>query len=168
MTTKNPRLTITMNPSLAAQLREMSRLTGNSQSALIADLLDGSGPVFDRLITVLRAAEGAKAAVKGRLAEDMGQAQAKMESHLGIAMDLFGDATQSLLDVSEEVKRRARKGAGGMPQAPTGDLSGAKRTPISNRGVRSTATTSKSIAPNRYPAKVSPGKQGVKARGVKP
>ena len=56
MATKNPRLTITLQPSLAAQLRRLSELTGNSQSSLIAELLEGSGPVFDRMIKVMEAA----------------------------------------------------------------------------------------------------------------
>ena len=60
MATKNPRLTITLTPSLAAQLRRLSELTGNSQSSLIAELLDGSGPVFDKMIQVLEAAAIAK------------------------------------------------------------------------------------------------------------
>ena len=57
MPTPNPRLTITLEPSTAAQLRRMSELTGNSQSSMISELLSQSAPVFDRLITVLEAAE---------------------------------------------------------------------------------------------------------------
>ena len=56
MTTKNPRLTITLEPALAAQIKRMSELTGNSQSAIISELLDGSAPVFERVIKVLEAA----------------------------------------------------------------------------------------------------------------
>ena len=56
MTTQNPRLTITLQPTIAAQLKELSRLTGNSQSSLIAELLDGSSAVFARVIQVLTAA----------------------------------------------------------------------------------------------------------------
>ena len=54
------RLTITLQPTLAAQLRKLSQLTGNSQSALIGELLEGSGPVFDRMIQVMEAAKTAK------------------------------------------------------------------------------------------------------------
>ena len=57
MPTKNPRLTITLNPALSVQIREISRLTGNSQSSVISVLLDGSHAVFDRIIAVLLAAE---------------------------------------------------------------------------------------------------------------
>ena len=83
MPAKNPRLTITLQPSLAAQLRKLSELTGNSQSALIGDLLEGTGPVFDRMIQVLEAAKSAKESIRGKLADDMEHAQAKMEGALG-------------------------------------------------------------------------------------
>ena len=75
MPAKNPRLTITLQPSLAAQLRKLSELTGNSQSALIGDLLEGTGPVFDRMIQVLEAAKTAKESMRGKLADDMEHAQ---------------------------------------------------------------------------------------------
>ena len=111
MPTKNPRLTITLEPSLAAQLRTLSELTGNSQSSLIAELLQGSGPVFDRLIQVLQAAKTAKEAMRGKLVADMEDAQSKMEGAFGIAMEGFDQLTGSLLDEAEAVTRRARKGA---------------------------------------------------------
>ena len=84
MPAKNPRLTITLQPTLAAQLRKLSELTGNSQSGLIGELLEGSGPVFDRLIQVLEAAKTAKASMKGKITEDMQAAQAKVEGALGM------------------------------------------------------------------------------------
>lgn len=146
MTTKNPRLTITLTPTLYAQLREISRLTGNSQSALIAELLDGSQPVFERVIKVLTAAEGAKQALKGKIAEDMDNAQTKMEAQLGLALDAFDSSTQPFLEHMESIKRRARRGRAGDALAPTGDAQRAASTPISNRGVRSTKPRQKSIA----------------------
>ena len=86
MPAKNPRLTITLQPSLAAQLRKLSELTGNSQSGLIGDLLEGSGPVFDRLIQVLEAAQTAKDSMRGKLTQEMGAAQSKVEDALGMAL----------------------------------------------------------------------------------
>ena len=133
MPTKNPRLTITLQPSLAAQLRRLSELTGNSQSALIADLLSGSGPVFDRLIQVLEAAEAAKGAMKGRITGEMEAAQSKIEGAMGIVMENFDLFTGSLLDEAEAVGRRARQG---HAKAGRGGRGGTPPTPLSNRGVR--------------------------------
>ena len=176
MATKNPRLTITLQPSLAAQLRRLSELTGNSQSSLIAELLEGSGPVFDRMIKVMEAAKTAKEAMRGKIAGDIEAAQAKIEGALGIALEGFDSFTGALLDEAEEVKRRARrKGAAGVARAPAGELGAAAPTPISNRGVRLDPIATKSIAPNtvqdlpkagKVVVKISGGKKGVENGSV--
>lgn len=162
MPTKNPRLTITLEPSLAAQLRTLSELTGNSQSSLIAELLEGSGPVFDRMIQVLQAAKTAKEAMRGRLVADMEDAQTKMEGALGIAMEGFDLFTGSLLDEAEAVTRRARRG----PASRGGIGRGAAApTPISNRGVRLDPKATKEIAQSRVKVRREPVKRTSKNRG---
>jgi hypothetical protein len=165
MPTKNPRLTITLTPALGAQLRKLSELTGNSQSALISDLLEGSGDVFDRVIAVLSAAKEAQLSIKGKLASDMDDAQKKLEGQLGLALDTFEQGTRPLLDEVETIKRRSRRqgpASGGATQAgaagpkfllehfgtPMGGHRGetpnrAVSTPLSNRGVRSANKTTK-------------------------
>ena len=151
-----------MEPSLAAQLRTLSELTGNSQSSLIAELLQGSGPVFDRLIQVLQAAKTAKEAMRGKLVADMEDAQSKMEGAFGIAMEGFDQLTGSLLDEAEAVTRRARKGA------LKGEGSGrgaAAPTPISNRGVRLDPLATKDIAQSRVKVRRAPVKRTSKIRG---
>jgi len=145
MPAKNPRLTITLEPSLAAVLRRLSELTGNSQSAIIAEILEGSESVFQKIVRVLEAAEKAKAEVKGRAAANLEEAQSRMEDHLQLVIGEFDDYTGNLLAEVEAVSRRARKSPGvgerarrAVPRpaavAPNGVV-----TPPSNRGVRSTA-----------------------------
>jgi len=166
MPTKNPRLTITLQPSLAAQLRTLSELTGSSQSSLIAELLDGSGPVFDRMIQVLQAAKTAKEAMKGRLVADMEEAQTKMEGALGIAMEGFDLFTGSLLDEAELVTRRARSERGATRQRGARIAAGAAApTPISNRGVRSDPKATKEIAQSRAKVRRETVKRASKTKG---
>ena len=158
MPTKNPRLTITLQPSLAAQLRRLSELTGNSQSALISELLSGSGEVFDKMILLLEAAQKAKDSIKGRMAPELDAAQEKMQLALGLVLDGFDDISASLLDEAEQVDRRSRKrvsgraggrahaaGSAGEGAPPRGEGDSARRaaTPLSNRGVRSDPKTRK-------------------------
>ena len=168
MPAKNPRLTITLQPSLAAQLRRLSELTGNSQSGIIGDLLEGTGPVFDRMIEVLEAAKTATQSMKGKLAGDMERAQGRMESALGVVMDGFDEFTGSLINEAEAVTRRARrKGAAGVARTPARGLDGEQSTPISNRGVRLDPTATKNIAQNRLLARPKLEKVPPKIRGVK-
>jgi hypothetical protein len=159
MPAKNPRLTITLQPTLAAQLRKLSELTGNSQSALIGELLEGSGPVFDRMIQVMEAAKTAKESMRGRIAGDIEQAQARLEEGLGMALEGFDQWTGSLLDEAEAVARRARRGP--APRGVSGP-GAAALTPISNRGVRYDPKATKNIAQSRL--KVRPEAQKVRGK----
>lgn len=153
MPTNNPRLTITLEPLLAAQLRRLSELTGNSQSKLIAELLEGSTPVFERLIRVLEAAHAAKDVLRTSTVRDMEAAQTKLEAQFGLALETMDDATLPLLKQAEAITRRARKGR----QAPVPSASGtalpsppaAAATPLSNRGVRLTRKTTKTTTRTR-------------------
>ena len=163
MPAKNPRLTITLEPSLAAQLRKLSELTGNSQSSLIGELLEGSGPVFDRMIQVLEAAKVAKESMRGKIADDIEQAQAKMEGALGMVLEGFDQWTGSLLDEAEAVTRRARRGP--APRGVSGPGAAAP-TPISNRGVRYDPKATKTIAQSRLTVRPKAKKVGAKNRGV--
>ena len=177
MATKNPRITITVEPSLHAQLRRLSELTGNSQSALVGELLDGAGPTRERVIKVREIAQTAQDSIKGKLAAEMDAAQAKVEAQLGLALDAFEDMSAPLIDMAETIERRSRKrlqveaegrearalgrklapaGRPGRTASPTRPVirggksdSAGVPTPLSNRGVRSTPKKGKNPATAR-------------------
>lgn len=140
MPTANPRLTITLEPAIAACLRRLSEVTGNSQSKLIAELLEGSVPVFERVIATIEAAKSASDEIRGKLASDMQGAQSRIETQMGLVLDEFDGATAPLL---EAVKRRARKGTGARARSAGRPATAGPSTPMSNRGVRSTANPGK-------------------------
>lgn len=142
MPTHKPRLTVTLEPGTSARLAELSRLTGDSQSAIIADMLEKSSPVFDRVITVLKAAEAAKVELSERMAVDLEKAQGKIERQLGLALDVFEDHTAPLLEAVEAVRRRSRRAAVDG-RSPASAARRERPTPISNRGVRSSPPTTK-------------------------
>jgi hypothetical protein len=158
MTTKNPRLTITISPSLAVQLRQLSKLTNQSQAGLISSLLEGSGAVFERVITVLEAAEEAAAAARweageleGHLTDGMREAQERIERQLGLTLVLDqNEATKDLLEGVDRIQRRARK-TPTSALAP-GVVSVANRrvaNPLSNRGGRSRPEAAKTSTKSR-------------------
>lgn len=143
MPTLNPRITVTLRPSTAATLRRLSELTGNSQSAMVSELLEESEPVFQRMTAVLEAAQKAQKEAKAGVVEGMERAQSRLEESLGLVRAQFDEYTGDLLAGLEDVKRRARKTTarqpgGGAPSAPAPTSAGAKRPPLSNRGVRNT------------------------------
>lgn len=126
-----------------ARLKRLSELSGNSQSALIAELLQGAAPVMDRLIKLMEAAKDVRSELAGNLVADMEAAQSRVEAQLGLALEDFDQLNASLVDQAETVKRRGadagmRKRAGGGSPAPS--------TPMSNRGVRSIKKTSRTVS----------------------
>lgn len=135
MPTANPRITITLTPAVHALLKRMSTLTGNSQSAIVAELLETSQPVLQRVVTVLEAAHLAQANVGEKVKDSLAVAQAKLERQLGLALETMDEGARPLIDHAEAVKRR-RAGAGGTRRAGgAAPVSAPRRTPMSNRGV---------------------------------
>lgn len=123
MPAKNPRLTMTLTPTIAAQLRRLSELTGNSQAALVSELLEGQEKVFAKLIHVLEAAHLAKGQMVSGLTEDMEKAQAKIEAQLGLALENFDEGFAPLVAEAEKIKRRkgrAGEAAGDALASPAG------------------------------------------------
>jgi hypothetical protein len=106
MPTSNPRITITLTPAVAAVLREMSTLAGNSQSAIVGELLETSLPVFERVVQALRAAVTIRDSAKTEIADGLERAQAKLEAQLPILMGDMDDAMRPLLEEAEKVTRR--------------------------------------------------------------
>lgn len=109
MPTSNPRITITLTPAVAAVLREMSTLAGNSQSAIVGELLETSLPVFERVVQALRAAVTIRDSAKTEIADGLERAQAKLEAQLPILMGEMDDTFRSLLEVAEKVTRRGAR-----------------------------------------------------------
>ena len=152
---KNPRLTITLQPTRRSASQAL-RVDRQQSKLLIGELLEGSGPVFDRMIQVMEAAKTAKESMRGRIAGDIEQAQARLEEGLGMALEGFDQWTGSLLDEAEAVTRR---GVGKRSAARPG---ASAPTPISNRGVRYDPKATKNIAQSRL--KVRPEAQKVREK----
>jgi len=175
MSTTKPRITITLEPVTALQLKRISELTGNSQSSMVSEVLEQAAPVFERLIKILEAAEAAKqsaeAAQQSVMIQSVGHlelAQRRVERQLGLVLDDFDEASAPLLAELEEVQRRSRKSAAKGPRSGVvSQRSNGASTPLSNRGVRSTQKLEKKIAQNEGSVRVSRVKLGAKKPEVR-
>jgi hypothetical protein len=132
MPTSNPRISVTLQPALAAILRELSALSGNSQSALIAELLEQSTPILERVVTVLRAASTIKGQANAEIAASLEAAQTRLETQLGLQLGEFDEGTRPILEEAEAIRRR-RSRTGTRPSQA--EPPAAQKTPVSNRGV---------------------------------
>lgn len=116
MPTKLPRIAVTLKPSTAAALRRMSEVSGNSQSAIVGELLEASEPVFERMVKVMLAAKEAQAGVKDRIRQNLEEAEQVLHQQLGLMLGDLDSRSADLVDELEKVPRRAARGKG--PGAP--------------------------------------------------
>lgn len=87
MPSKNPRLTLTLDPQIAFVLRRLSQLTGESQASLVSELLEGNKLAFVRLIRSLERVGRERADLVGRFSEDFDRSQALLQAHLDEMLD---------------------------------------------------------------------------------
>lgn len=111
MPTLNPRITVTLTPACSAVLRELSQLAGNSQSAIVGELLESSMPVFERVVAALRAASTIQQSAKQEIAAGLERAQDKLESQMGLMLGDMDVTMRPLLEAAEKVTRRGAGGA---------------------------------------------------------
>lgn len=130
MPTSNPRITVTLTPEVHAILKRMSELTGNSQSAIVGDLLLSSREVFARVVTVLEAAEVAKGTVNREIKEGLDRAQAKLEQQLGLALETMDDALQPLREPPKKASGTKKAGGVGARSGRASPAQKAASTPV--------------------------------------
>ena len=110
----NPRVSVTLKPSLDAALRRLSEATGQSKSAIIAELLEQSEQVFVRMAAIIETAKTATVEAKERMAANLEEAHNRLVEQAGVVGDLFEEQTADLVNELEQIGRRKGRGAGGV------------------------------------------------------
>lgn len=178
MPTINPRINVTLSPSLYGMVGELAKYQRVSRSMVLRELLEASEPALAQVVAMMRAAEDMTEAAKSRLLTDMDSALVKLEATKDQALALAAGATADLVAQAESIRgRRPGRRAGGMRQRPTGstvrpalaDSSPAPSgPPSSNRGVKLRPSATEKIAAEPKPKRPKPQKAGVKIKGGQP
>lgn len=137
MPATNPRISVTVTTSVEAVLSRLSVATGQSKSSFIAELLESSMPVLERMATVIEAAQQAKDTLKSQTVKDMEEAESRLHEILGVTMDIFDESTAPILEEAERVQRRAARsqtGRGGRAATPAAGLATPPQPPYVTRG----------------------------------
>lgn len=176
MPTVNPRINVTLSPSLFGMVDELAKHQRVSKSMVLRELLEASEPALAQVVAMLKAAESMTEAARKRLLQDMDSTITSMEMKKDQALALAAGMTADLVAQAEAIKGRrpgrqlARKrSAGGLAvgTSAVGDQSPAPiRPPSSNRGVKSSDNTIKTIAKGSATSRAKPAKVGLKTRGV--
>ena len=175
MPTINPRINVTLSPSLYGMVGELAKYQRVSRSMVLRELLEASEPALAQVVAMMRAAEDMSEAAKSRLLTDMDSALVKLEATKDEALALAAGATADLVAQAESIRgRRPGRRAGGVRQRPTGsavrpDLSDSSPAPSgppsSNRGVKSLHTATETIAKNHGLTREDTAKHRVKTKG---
>jgi uncharacterized protein (DUF1778 family) len=150
MPTSNPRINVTVSPSLDALVQRLAAAQRVSKSQVLRELLEAAEPALQRAATMMEAAKKASQQMKGEVLRSLDRAQGQAEAELARAMARMDSVSQDLVSMAEAVKARrparaskaappASKPAPG-PQAPARHPRGrsaASDPPPSNRGVKS-------------------------------
>ena len=152
MPTINPRVNVTLSPSLDRLVQRMASHQRVSKSQVLRELLEAAEPALQRAVTLMDAAEKAGAAVRSSLARGLEKAQDSIEDAAAIALYRMDSATSDLVAEAEKVRGRRSGGRrrtslppGASPKGgPASGVVGvpgaggaAQNPPASNRGVKS-------------------------------
>jgi len=104
MATKNPRISVMLKPSTSALLIRVGQLTKQSQSAMIAEIIESTEPVFERLITVLEAAQLVSQDLKDGTKKSLEVAEKKLHEQLGFTLAMFDEVSAPIVDAATELR----------------------------------------------------------------
>ena len=149
MPTINPRINVTLSPSLAHLVGRLATMERVSKSQVLRELLEAAEPALQRAVALMESASQASSAVRENLARSLSHAQDKAEAQLA---DMLGHMDQTSADLVQQAEaiRGRRPQASGQRSAPPAGVAPKRRAPArvgsagnppaSNRGVKSTET----------------------------
>lgn len=154
MPTINPRINVTLSPSLDALVTRLAGLERISKSMVLRELLEAAEPALVQAVALIEAAKGASANARKKLATDLdsgikvaeGTSQMMIQTMALHTRDLVSEAQAvrgrrpsrdareaSSVTVPKVAKVQAYADTNGVPPRPVL----VKRPPSSNRGVKS-------------------------------
>ena len=122
MPTQNPRINVTLPPSLDVLVERMADFTHVSKSQVLRELLVAAEPSLQRAVALMEAATVATRAVNTDLSDGLRRAQDQAQRSLGPILAQLDAATADLVFEAEAIR---------------GKRSGKRSDPLSsNRGVK--------------------------------
>ena len=143
MPTSNPRVNVTLSPSLDALVASLASYERVSKSTVLRELLETAEPALRSAVALMEAAKGAGAKARIDLARDLQASVEASRSVTHLALAVAANHTRDMVSGAEAVRgrrpaRSTRSGAG-LGGGPGGRSAPKRRKdpPISNRGVKS-------------------------------
>jgi len=149
MPTINPRVNVTLSPSLDALVSQMAGLERVSKSSVLRELLEAVEPSLRQAVALMEAAKGASSNARKNIVRDMDNSVKAAQAVQGLMLSVAANHTRDMVAEAEAIRgrrpsRAAQRPHGTVPRArpaPGGNSAKtvaktAKRPPLSNRGVK--------------------------------
>lgn len=130
MPTVNPRVNVTLSPSLDSLVVRLAGLQEVSKSQVLRELLEVAEPALQRAVALMEAAAKAKGSVLDGLARSLSQAQDTIEGQLSEHLAGLDAVTADLVTQAEEVRGRRRRSGQARSRAPGGAAPAGASTPV--------------------------------------
>lgn len=145
MATLNPRVNVTLSPSLYSLVDRLSTLERVSKSTVLRDLLEAAEPSLLQAVALMEAAEGASSKARKNLADDLSKTVNVLAGVQEMALGSIASRSRDIVSEAESVRgRRPQRTASAVATGAASIKSGQekvvrlpKRPPTSNRGVKS-------------------------------
>jgi len=147
MPTLNPRVNVTLSPSLDSLVSQLASLERVSKSSVLREILEASEPSLRQAVALMEAAKGASVEARKNIAHDMDNSVKAAAALQDLMLTVAANHTRDIVVEAEAIKgrrpRRARRVASAVGARPSEGVQPekaskvAKRPPISNRGVKS-------------------------------
>lgn len=140
MPTLNPRVNVTLSPSLDSLVSRLADLERVSKSMVLRELLEAAEPSLLQAVALMEAAKGAGADAREKMAASMQKTIDDVHVLRDLSLEIAASRTRDIVAEAQAIRVRrpsrltrssAASGAGAV------SAKSAKRPPSSNRGVKS-------------------------------
>lgn len=142
MATKNPRITITLNPHQHRVLQSISTTTGQPMSAFVVEMLGSAMPTIERMAVTFQKIKSAQYETRSRYLETIDEAQSAIEP---VVMQALGQFDLFLGRLGEAAEVLADSGAAGTGCTASDPRTNRGDTPL--EGKRLKASSRKASGP---------------------
>lgn len=137
MPTINPRINVTLSPSLYDLVSRLATHQRASKSQVLRELLEAAEPALQRAATLMDSASKASAAIKEKLGRSLSAAQDQAEAQLGLQLAHLDAASEDLVSAAQAIRSRRPSRVLATVPADAGRARKPQDPPSSNRGVKS-------------------------------
>lgn len=146
MPTVNPRVNVTLSPSLDALVSSMASHQRVSKAQVLRELLEAAEPALQRAVALMDAAKQAAGELKASLVQSLEAEQRRAEKEYSRSLRGMESLSSDLVAQAEAIRARRPARSGARPAV--GRSPAASDPPLSKRGVKSP-----SEGPSRSPSR---------------